>query len=277
MTQDEPQMQPDSIHDAIHDMAAQEVQEAQTPITEPEVPAGQRPIAPSPAPGRGGNWFQRLLGRTIGSGNVITEQRDVRDFNEVVLSGIGQLSVSQTGSESLTIEAEDNILPRLTATVAGQRLMLGTEPGAHFAPRKPIRYTLTIKDLSVVRISGAGSIEIPALGTPALRLEISGAGSLRVTGLAAEKVDVVLSGAGSATCAGEVREQDVRISGAGSYHGEDLASVKAQATISGTGSAYLHVTEQLDARVSGIGSVVYSGSPSVQKTVSGIGRVSQRA
>ncbi len=223
-----------------------------------------------------GRILKNALNHEVGSGNVVSEQRDVGDFDEVTLSGVGNLSITQTGSESLTIEAEDNILPLLTSEVHGRRLVLGTEPGTHFSPKKPIRFTLTVKDLSAVRISGAGNAEIPALGTPSLRLEISGAGNMTVTGLAAESVEVTLSGAGSMTCAGEVRSQDVRISGAGSYHGEDLASVTARALISGTGSAHLRVSELLDARVSGVGSIVYSGSPSVRKSVSGVGRISQR-
>lgn len=223
-----------------------------------------------------GRILKNVLSHEVGSGNVISESRDVGDFTEVVLSGVGQLHITQTGSESLTIEAEDNIMPLLTSEVRGQRLVLGTEPGVHFSPKQPIRYTLTVKDLSAIRISGAGNVDVPALGTASLRLELSGAGNLTVTGLAADSLDVSLSGAGSATCAGEVRSQDVRISGAGSYRGDDLASVTARAVISGTGSAHLRVSEQLDARVSGVGSIIYSGNPAVRKSVSGVGRVSQR-
>ena len=175
-----------------------------------------------------GRILKNALNHEVGSGNVVSEQRDVGDFDEMTLSGVGNLSITQTGSESLTIEAEDNILPLLTSEVHGRRLVLGTEPGTHFSPKRPIRFTLTVKDLSAVRISGAGNAEIPALGAQSLRLEISGAGNMTVTGLAAESVEVTLSGAGSMTCAGEVRSQDVRISGAGSYHGEDLASVTAR-------------------------------------------------
>ena len=224
-----------------------------------------------------GRFMRNVLGHVVGSGNVVSERRDVGDFNEVVLSGVGHVNITQTGSESLTIEAEDNIMPLLTSEVLGNSLRLGTEPGAHFSPKRPIRYTLTVKDLSAIRISGAGNAEMAALGAPSLRLELSGAGNMTVTGLAAESLEVSLSGAGNATCAGEVRSQDVRISGAGSYHGDDLASNTARAVISGTGSAHLRVSEQLDARVSGVGSIVYSGNPVVSKSVSGVGRVSQRS
>ncbi len=224
-----------------------------------------------------GRILRNAFGHVVGSGNVVSEQRDVGDFDEITLSGVGRLHITQTGSESLTIEAEDNILPLLTSEVHGRRLVLGTEPGSHFSPKKPIRFTLTVKDLSAVRLSGAGNIVIPALGTPSLQLEISGAGNMTVTGLAADSLEVTLSGAGSLTCAGEARDQETRISGAGSYHGEDLASMTARVVISGTGSAHVRVSEQLDARISGVGSIVYSGSPTVRKSVSGVGRISQRA
>lgn len=223
-----------------------------------------------------GRILRSALGYVVGSGNVVSEQRDVGDFDEVELSGMGHLSITQTGRESLTIEAEDNILPLLTSEALGHRLTLGSEPGAHFSPRKPIRYILTVKDLSAVRLSGAGNIEIPSLGASSLRLETSGAGNMTVTGLAADRLEVSISGAGNATCAGEVHAQDVRISGAGSYRAEDLASVTARIAISGTGSAHVQVSEQLDARVSGVGSITYSGHPTVRKSVSGIGRISQR-
>ena len=52
-----------------------------------------------------------------GSGNVTSESRNVSNFNEVELQGIGNLTVQQTGSESLTIEAEENIIPYLKTEV----------------------------------------------------------------------------------------------------------------------------------------------------------------
>ena len=224
-----------------------------------------------------GRFLKNALGHTVGSGNVVSERRDVGDFDAVTLSGVGNLHIAQTGSESLTIEAEDNILPLLTTEVHGRRLVFGSEPRARFSPTKPIRYTLTVKDLRDIRISGAGNVEVAALGTPSLRLELSGAGNMTVTGLAADSLELTLSGAGNATCAGEARDQEARISGAGSYNAEDLTSMTASVTISGTGSAHLRVSERLDARVSGVGSITYRGNPSVRKSVSGVGRISQRS
>ena len=83
-----------------------------------------------------------------GSGNVTSESRNVSDFNEVELQGIGNLTIQQTGSESLTIEAEDNIIPYLKTEVKNNRLTLSIEPGVGISTTKPINYELTVKDLS---------------------------------------------------------------------------------------------------------------------------------
>lgn len=64
-------------------------------------------------------------GCTIGSGSMITETRNVSGFDEIVLLGSGDVIVTMTGTESLEIEAEDNIMPLLTTEVRNGRLELG--------------------------------------------------------------------------------------------------------------------------------------------------------
>ncbi|MEM5775210.1 MAG: hypothetical protein AAGU05_09440, partial [Anaerolineaceae bacterium] len=52
----------------------------------------------------------------------------VSSFDAVLLSSIGDLTISQGDTESLTVEAEDNILPVLTQQVHGGQLGLGAQP-----------------------------------------------------------------------------------------------------------------------------------------------------
>ncbi|HZD61139.1 MAG TPA: hypothetical protein VE439_11905, partial [Anaerolineae bacterium] len=46
------------------------------------------------------------FGGVTGSGNVTTESREVSGFNEISLSGRGNLIIEQGNEESLRIEAE---------------------------------------------------------------------------------------------------------------------------------------------------------------------------
>ncbi|MCJ7666613.1 MAG: DUF2807 domain-containing protein, partial [Actinobacteria bacterium] len=52
--------------------------------------------------------------KIIGSGNVISEDRAVPGFSKISISGSGDLFIEQGDEESITITAEDNLIPLLT-------------------------------------------------------------------------------------------------------------------------------------------------------------------
>jgi hypothetical protein len=49
---------------------------------------------------------------------ALLESRQVSGFTKIELSGSGELKIEQTGTESLTISAEDNVLPKITSEVS---------------------------------------------------------------------------------------------------------------------------------------------------------------
>lgn len=204
----------------------------------------------------GGCSFFGPLGGIQGSGTQKTETRAVSGISRVVMSGIGTVNVKQTGTESLTVTTDDNILPALTSSVSGGVLTLGVKPGTvNVRPSKDITWNLAVKDLTGITISGAGNVNVQDLHTSTFKVNISGAGTLTISGAATS--------------------QTADISGAGSYQARAFATTNTTATISGTGSAYVSASGTLDATVSGVGSIVYYGSPQVTKNVSGVGSVKQ--
>jgi Putative auto-transporter adhesin, head GIN domain len=188
-----------------------------------------------------------------GSGNVVTETREVSGFTKVDLSGTGEVTINKTGTESLSISAEDNILPRLTTEVNDGTLTLGTKRGTAIFPTKPITYTVTVKDLTGLTVSGSGTVRIPNLETSALAIKISGSGTI--------------------TANGTVNDQDLEISGSGRYEADQLTSKKVRADISGSGTASVLATDTLDVTISGSGTVSYSGNPQIMQNISGSGRL----
>jgi len=190
-----------------------------------------------------------------GSGNVITETREVSGFNEIVLGGTGRVVVEVTGTESLTIGAEDNIMPLLETRVSNGRLRLDTNRS--ISPTVEIVYTITAATLDGLVISGSGSVEADAIDGTDFRVDISGSGNVDAEGM--------LSGLLS-----------VSISGSGEFDGETLSAPEGQVDVSGSGSAVVNVSDTLDVSVSGSGDVGFVGQPSVDSDVSGSGTVSQR-
>lgn len=189
---------------------------------------------------------------TVGSGDVATEERDATGFTVVELQSSGRVIIQETGTDSVMIEAEDNILSMLTTDVVNGRLELGSR--GSFTSRRDIVYTITVADLEGVTISGSGSVDASGVTSDTFEAEISGSGSLDVSGTAASLV--------------------VRISGSGSFDGEDLEAMSGTVSISGSGSALVNVTDALSAVVSGSGSVSYLGSPTVTEEITGSGSVS---
>lgn len=188
-----------------------------------------------------------------GSGTMATETRQVSGFHEIDLSGSGHVLVSVTGTESLTVEAEDNILPLLTSEVRNGRLVLGARRS--ISPTREIVYTITVVSLEGVSVSGSGIVTATGIDVSGLDVEISGSGTVVPEGVA-ERIDL-------------------SISGSGRFDGDELVSSSGHVSISGSGRAVVKVTDDLDVEVSGSGRVEYLGDPTVTSSISGSGSVSK--
>ncbi len=210
-----------------------------------------------------------------GSGNVTSEARDVSGFNEVELKGVGNLTVRQTGSESLTIEAEDNILPYLRTEVENNRLTIYIGDYTAIRPTEPISYNLSVKDLDALNLLGSGDIDAANISTEALTLNLSGSGNMDAARISAGKLELALQGSGDVKAAGEVDTQVVHISGSGSYRAENLQSKEAKIDLGGSGAAILSVSDELDVRLKGSGSVEYRGNATLRQDITGSGRVTE--
>ncbi|MDP9474694.1 MAG: DUF2807 domain-containing protein [Actinomycetota bacterium] len=189
------------------------------------------------------------------AGTVASETRDVSGFDEVELSGVGNLSIRQTGTESLSVTAEEDVLPKIRTEVVDGRLIVGPEPNASIETTEPIDYELTVGDLHALEVSGSGDVD--------------------ARGIQTEKLATTVSGSGAVEISGKTESQQVNVSGTGGYEAEDLESKEAKVDVEGAGSAVVNASEELDAKVGGTGSVEYVGDPTVDQDVSGIGRVSE--
>lgn len=194
------------------------------------------------------------LNATKGSGDVVTETRDVSGFEEIDVRGSGEVTVDVTGTESLTVEADDNILPLLETNVRNGVLVLSVE--SNIDPTVGPSYTITAATLQGVSIAGSGDVTATGLDVDSFEVDIAGSGDVSPTGAAGTLA--------------------VAIAGSGRYQGEDLVAATGSVDVSGSGSAVVNVTDELDVDVAGSGNVEYIGSPTVTQSISGSGDVSQR-
>jgi hypothetical protein len=207
-----------------------------------------------------------------GSGTIVTEQRTVSQFDRVSVSGSGELTLEQGDQESLTIVADDNLLPLIRSEVRGGHLSIGPQ-NVNLGPTRTIHYQLHLKNLSELHLSGSLRAKAGTLKTDRLGLRISGSGRIDVAHLESRALSTDISGSGTSTAAGVVDAQNVNISGSGDHHGFELKCARADVHISGSGHAWLWVSDEMNAHISGSGRVDYRGTPSVDSHISGSGHV----
>jgi len=147
-----------------------------------------------------------------GSGKVVNQTKSVSGVNQVSLDGIGTLIIQQGDQESLTIEAEDNIIPHIQSNVNGNKLELKFDTNSP-TPTKTVKFYLTVKDLNTISLSGAGKVESTGLKTNSLTLSINGAGEGNMSGLDLSKLTANISGAGKLAMSGKTTEQTIIILG----------------------------------------------------------------
>jgi len=216
---------------------------------------------------------------------MIKETREIKDVNQVALRGYGELFIKQGDQESLEIETEERYMDRVKTRV--QKGVLKIDVVGEFWHRfnsifsrgynpPRVKYYLMVKDLTGLKVSGAGRVEIDELWTEKFTVSLDGAAEMRIDALDAEYLRVDMPGAGNINIRGEVEKQNVTLDGAGAYSARKLECQSANVAINGVGKAIVWAVEELDVRVTGIGSVEYYGNPRVTKSVSGLGSITRR-
>ncbi len=188
-------------------------------------------------------------------GNPIIETRAVSGFDRVSIVGGGNLTLAQTGTESLSVEAVEPIMEYISTEVRGNTLILEYDPPNNNPTffLQTINYTLTVNEITGLEISGSGKINAEDITTDSLDLEITGSG------------DIVVSGS--------AKKQNIQIDGSGDVEAEDLSGDSGIVSISGSGNVTVWITGSLDIEINGSGTVDYYGDPSTDLAISGSGKI----
>jgi hypothetical protein len=216
-------------------------------------------------------------GKTVrGSGNVVEETRAVSGVTGVNLATIGHLIIEVGDTESLRIEAEDNLMEYLETDVLSGKLRIGTQDNVNLDPKRPVNYYLTVKGLDTIVISSSGDIQAPDLEAGQFSITIASSGNLEMGVLNADTLEVDISSSGNLDIAGgQVKTQNVTISSSGKYTARDLASAEADVRLNSDGSATIWVSDYLKANLSSSGDLRYRGDPTVDATTTSSGDVIQ--
>lgn len=195
-----------------------------------------------------------FFSKVKGSGNIVTEKRNVSEFTKVEVGGVFNVEIVAGGEFSVEVEADDNLLPLISTRVDGGTLEIDTDK--RFSTRSGPKVRITAPDIERLDLSGASNAVLSNVENEVLVLDLSGASRVKVSGRT-----------GTLT---------VGLSGASKVDAGELSATKVTVDGSGASRATVNASEELSADLSGASKVRYKGSPSnVEKKTSGASSISQ--
>jgi hypothetical protein len=174
-----------------------------------------------------------------GRGNTASEDRTTTSFRRISV-GVGMKVVVGTGSEtSVTLEAQQNLLPLITTEVQGDQLVVeATAPGV--TSTQPITLTIRMPELDSIALSAGASGTLEDMGGP-LAVDVSAGATI--------------------IAIGEVDSIGVTASGGAVAKLGDLPAGSAVVTLTGASSVELHVIGAVTGTADGGSALVLTQKP----------------
>ena len=218
-------------------------------------------------------WEFRWGKSVKGSGNIKTETRNASGFSGISISVPGVAEIIQGGSEGLTIETDDNILPLIETVVEDGTLKIRLQEKNSSISTKTLKIVINVKNIEKLSVAGSGELRAAKLKSPQLKASIAGSGDMNIAALDVDTIKVSIAGSGSFTAGGKANSVESKIAGSGDVKIGKLEAGAVTVSISGSGDATVWAKDTLKVSVAGSGDIKYYGDAKVNQSVAGSGSV----
>ncbi len=211
-------------------------------------------------------WWQGAFqppGLIVGSGDLMSEERDFSDFTAVSVGWAFDVEITRSDSYSVNITADDNLFEYIEVSKTGDTLTIGLRWGYGYRSVTN-KADITTPELYELRFSGAthGSVE-GFSSTRNFLVALSGASSLSGDYTTTGDAEFDLSGASSLELEGGANDLLIRASGASRLELSEFPVRDANVDLSGASRATVNLDGRLDADVSGASTLLYLGDPTL--------------
>ena len=187
-----------------------------------------------------------------GSGNIISESRELNNFTSIILLGSIDVNIKTSESNNCVVVADDNLIPYIKTEVVNNKLNISLNES--YSSEEKLVVNINTPNYDEVSLSGSGNINILDFKNNNLSLNISGSGNI--------------------TGNGEVETLVVKINGSGNLMSKEIKSKFATITINGSGDAEVFASDSISAKINGSGNIKYFGNPeNVDSIINGSGDI----
>ena len=211
--------------------------------------------------------------RVQGNGKIVKQNRAPGHFTALATSVGGNVEIHMGATESITVEADDNIVPLIETVVESGTLRIRPVRQNLQLDTRNMKIVVQVRTLDKIAVAGSGSVDANQLKLESLKVNVGGSGSINLRDLQSESLTVALGGSGGLTASGNTERVQVSIGGSGQVQAERLAARTAAVSIGGSGQATVWASKSLNLSVAGSGDIAYYGDPTVSKSIAGSGSI----
>ena len=218
--------------------------------------------------------FAGCVNSKTGSGNIISNTRNVAAFNAISASGSVNVTV-QNGPQSVVVETDDNIMRNVETTVSGNTLKIRLKNSNNLR-NSTVNVYVTAPVLKDIDASASAEIESKGSITSDSEIELkASSGSKIQIDLDAPSVKADASSGGSVLVSGRTRNLTAKSSSGSNVNALSLKAENAIADASSGASIKVSASISVKAEASSGATVKYTGGATeVKKSESSGGSVS---
>ena len=207
-----------------------------------------------------------------GSGKIITENRNVKDFTAISASAGIDVEVLTGDKTSVQVEADDNVIEYILTKVEGNTLKIRMRSvnllNAH------LKVFVTAPEITGIHVSSSATVIVKDVLKSAGKISLSANSSGDITAMVdAPEIVTDAGSSGTIKVSGRTITHHAEASSSGDVLAEDLLSENTSASASSSGTVKVHASVTLNAKASSSGSVKYRGAAAVTSSTSSSGTV----
>lgn len=202
-----------------------------------------------------------------GSGPVLSELREVGDFNSVTNTGSFDVYVIRADTFGVEVSAQENLVPIIETYVSGNTLIVKTENNSCYRSDLPVEVYVTMPEIQSLSLTGSGKVIADRVADTEVEISNAGSGLMEVDSVIAVRAILANSGSGSIGIGMVEGEKVIAVqSGSGTIFSGSIygsSEINIRHSSSGRVTATIVDADQLDVVMSGSGRNELAGEAEV--------------
>ncbi len=218
------------------------------------------------------DWDWDNSNKIHGSGNLVTEERDLASFHSIKHTTVGQVNLTYGETSEVLVTTDDNIHTYVKTEVVNGELITSIKSNTGLTDFD-LTFDITIPEIRTLTTSSAGNIDGQnKFYADKVNLILTSAGNINLE-IEADELHSDLYSAGNIFVKGSVKKHVANLYSAGNLNAFSLSTDTTYITLNSAGNGHVKVADYLDATLNSAGSLYYVGNPTINQRISSVGRI----